>query len=146
MVFFNNDGEPPFGRDIRVNPVNPENPHMLFININILIPSLDPMTYPLLMVKLDGNQIGVVKLTREHSQIAEETRQQHLRTELYKGLADHLQNADANTGVKGGIPDILPLSFEGPPKNMRERCADAMSIFAKYGPPDIFIIFTSNSK
>ncbi|GBM11545.1 hypothetical protein AVEN_240679-1 [Araneus ventricosus] len=72
--------------------------------------------------------------------------EQHLRTELYKGLADHLQNAEANTGVKGGIPDILPLSFEGPPRNRRERCADAMSIFAKYGPPDIFIIFTANSK
>ncbi|GBM15990.1 hypothetical protein AVEN_108588-1 [Araneus ventricosus] len=29
---------------------------------------------------------------------------------------------------------------------MRERCADAMSIFAKYGAPDLFITFTANPK
>ncbi|GBM18996.1 hypothetical protein AVEN_1608-1 [Araneus ventricosus] len=29
---------------------------------------------------------------------------------------------------------------------MRERCAVAMSIFAKYGAPDLFITFTANPK
>ncbi|GBL87269.1 hypothetical protein AVEN_270534-1 [Araneus ventricosus] len=29
---------------------------------------------------------------------------------------------------------------------MRERCADAMPIFAKYGEPDLFITFTANPK
>ncbi|GBM29463.1 hypothetical protein AVEN_255847-1 [Araneus ventricosus] len=29
---------------------------------------------------------------------------------------------------------------------MRERCADAMSIFAKYDAPDLFITFTANPK
>ncbi|GBM07206.1 hypothetical protein AVEN_69829-1 [Araneus ventricosus] len=36
MVFVNTDGEPPFKRNIRVYPLNPENPQQPFININIL--------------------------------------------------------------------------------------------------------------
>ncbi|GBL82079.1 hypothetical protein AVEN_50639-1 [Araneus ventricosus] len=61
------------------------------------------------------------------------THQQQLRTELTKDLPT-------------GIPVILSSSFEGSPRNMRERCADAMSIFAKYGAPDLFITFTANPK
>ncbi|GBN02215.1 hypothetical protein AVEN_15143-1 [Araneus ventricosus] len=48
MVFVNSDGEPPFERDIRLYPLNPENPQQPFININILSPNLDPMAYPTL--------------------------------------------------------------------------------------------------
>lgn len=48
MVFVNSDGEPPFQRDIRVYPLNPANPQQPFININILSPNLDPMSYPIL--------------------------------------------------------------------------------------------------
>ncbi|GBN42298.1 hypothetical protein AVEN_4805-1 [Araneus ventricosus] len=29
---------------------------------------------------------------------------------------------------------------------MREQCADAMSIFGKYGAPDLFMTFTANPK
>ncbi|GBL91635.1 hypothetical protein AVEN_23680-1 [Araneus ventricosus] len=47
MVFVNSDGEPPFKRDIRVYPLNPENPQQPFINIYILSPNLDPMAYPI---------------------------------------------------------------------------------------------------
>ncbi|GBM01802.1 hypothetical protein AVEN_205465-1 [Araneus ventricosus] len=48
------------------------------------------------------------------------THQQQLRTEFYQGLADHLENAAQNAGFKAGIPVILPSSFEGSPRNMRE--------------------------
>ncbi|GBM09783.1 hypothetical protein AVEN_101821-1 [Araneus ventricosus] len=47
MVFVSSDGEPPFERNIRVYPLNPENPQQPFININILSPNLDPMAYPI---------------------------------------------------------------------------------------------------
>ncbi|GBL73457.1 hypothetical protein AVEN_159458-1 [Araneus ventricosus] len=47
MVSVNSDGEPPFERDIRVYPLNPENPQQPFINNNILSPNLDPMAYPI---------------------------------------------------------------------------------------------------
>ena len=61
-------------------------------------------------------------------------------------LNDFIENAAQNVGVRPGRPVILPSSFEGSPRNMRERCADAMSIFAKYGPPDLFVTFTANPK
>ncbi|GBL82070.1 hypothetical protein AVEN_50632-1 [Araneus ventricosus] len=47
MVFVNRDGEPPFEWNIRVYPLNNENPQQPFFNINILSPNLDPMTYPI---------------------------------------------------------------------------------------------------
>ncbi|GBM14432.1 hypothetical protein AVEN_246594-1 [Araneus ventricosus] len=48
--------------------------------------------------------------------------------------------------LRTGIPVILSSSFERSLRNMRERCADAMSIFAKYVAPDLFITFTANLK
>ncbi|KAG8231027.1 hypothetical protein J437_LFUL009618 [Ladona fulva] len=34
----------------------------------------------------------------------------------------------------------------GSPRNMRERCCDAMSIFGKIGAPDLFVTFTANPR
>ncbi|GBL99575.1 hypothetical protein AVEN_68837-1 [Araneus ventricosus] len=48
MVFVNSDEEPPFERDIRGYPLNPENPQQPFINTNILSPNSDPMAYAIL--------------------------------------------------------------------------------------------------
>ena len=48
MVFVNEDGEPPFERDIRIYPKNPEDPQNNFVNLHILSSNLDPMTYALL--------------------------------------------------------------------------------------------------
>ena len=48
MVFVNDDGEPPFKRDIQVYPINPEDPGKQFVNLSILSPNMDPMTYALL--------------------------------------------------------------------------------------------------
>ncbi|GBM30630.1 hypothetical protein AVEN_18321-1 [Araneus ventricosus] len=197
MVFANSDGEPPFERNIRVYPLNPENPQQPFININILSPNLDPMAYPIFFPYgepgwqpnwccesyqgAQGNQsrvnvtmlqyksaltavvddfnpiISAGKLTQQwivnlYLQVEANnlnfirTHQQHLRTELYQGLMDHLENEAQNAVVRAGIPVILPSSFEGSPRNMRERCADAMSIFGKYGAPDLFITSTDNPK
>ncbi|GBL99521.1 hypothetical protein AVEN_68798-1 [Araneus ventricosus] len=47
MVFVNSDGESPFEGNIRVYPLNPENPQQPFININILSPNLVPRAYPI---------------------------------------------------------------------------------------------------
>ena len=48
MIFVNDDGEPPFERDICIYPRNPDDINQPFININILSPNLDPMTYAIL--------------------------------------------------------------------------------------------------
>ena len=48
MVFVNEDGEPPFARDIRIYPKNPEYPNHHFINLHILSPNMYPVTYAIL--------------------------------------------------------------------------------------------------
>lgn len=48
MIFVNDDGEPPFERDIRIYPKNPEDPRKQFVNLSILSPNMDPMVYSLL--------------------------------------------------------------------------------------------------
>lgn len=67
-----------------------------------------------------------------------------MRAEQYQGLMDHLENAAQGQNVAAGVPLILPSTFSGSPRNMRESCCDAMSIFAKIGTPDLFITFTAN--
>ncbi|XP_076054466.1 uncharacterized protein LOC143033151 [Oratosquilla oratoria] len=44
MIFQNPDGKPPFHRDFKVYPRNEDVP---LINLNILSPNIDPMTYTL---------------------------------------------------------------------------------------------------
>ena len=70
--------------------------------------------------------------------------QKRLRAEQYQGLADHVANMAENRNMASGVSVILPSSFEGSPRNMRQICCDAMSIFAKHGAPDLFVTFTAN--
>ena len=72
--------------------------------------------------------------------------QSKLRREQYTGLMDFLQTSSNAVGARLGVPIILPSSFEGSPRNMNEKCADAMAIFAQHGHPDLFITFTANPK
>ena len=193
MVFVNDDGEPPFQRDIRIYPKNPANATQQFIPINILSPNLDPMTYAILYpygepgwqpnlttecyirqqrkrtnVSMLQYKVAQTAIRDEFSPIIHagkltqqwlvdsylqveannlnyiRNKQSMLRCELYQGLADHVANVAANAGTTAGVPIILPSSFEGSPRNMRERLQDAMSIFRKFGPPDVFLTFTSN--
>lgn len=55
-----------------------------------------------------------------------------------------MESAAADQNIPAGVPVILPSTFSGSPRNMREMCCDAMSIFAKHGAPDLFITFTAN--
>jgi nitrogen regulatory protein PII len=55
-----------------------------------------------------------------------------------------MANQAAYLGVQAGVPVILPSSYEGSPRNMRERCNDAMSIFGKFGSMDLFVTVTAN--
>lgn len=67
-----------------------------------------------------------------------------MRAEQYQGLIDYVETAAQGRNVAAGVPLILPSTFSGSPRNMREICCDAMSIFAKHGAPDLFITFTAN--
>ncbi|XP_063781333.1 LOW QUALITY PROTEIN: uncharacterized protein LOC134929683 [Pseudophryne corroboree] len=195
MIFVNEDGEPPFHRDIRIYPINPDDPNQPFINLNILSPNMDPMTYALLFpygepgwqpnwhcASYNGAQLNpkrtyvtmlqykaaltairdefspimyAGKLTQQwlvDSYLQVEANrlnyirhnQKRLRAEQYQGLADHVANMADHNHIAAGVPIILPSTFEGSPRHMRERCCDAMSIFAKWGAPDVFVTFTAN--
>lgn len=180
IVFQSEDGEPPFERDIRIYPRNPQNSQQPFVNINILSPNL-PMTYALLnpygtagwqpkwqcesypnakanRVRKNVSMMQYIvaktairdsfnpilhagKLTQQYfvdaySRVAANNlnyirqNQKKLRAELYQGLVDHIDNMAADHNARPGVPVILPSTFSGSPRNMREMCCDAMATFA----------------
>lgn len=73
-------------------------------------------------------------------------RQKDLRVECYQGLIDHLNDAAADRNLRPGNLMILPSTFVGGPRQMRQQYHDAMTIVRKYGRPDLFITFTCNPK
>ena len=68
-----------------------------------------------------------------------------LRTELYSGLQDAIDNGDTRTD-QVGKRIILPSSYNGSPRNKQQYYQDAMSICRWAGYPDLFITFTCNPK
>ncbi|XP_077252556.1 uncharacterized protein LOC143891953 [Tasmannia lanceolata] len=71
--------------------------------------------------------------------------QNNLRTDLLRGLQDAIASGDHNAAVVGRRM-LLPSTFTGGPRYMAQSCQDAMAICQWYGPPDLFITFTCNSK
>ncbi|XP_065321879.1 uncharacterized protein LOC135929292 [Gordionus sp. m RMFG-2023] len=152
MIFTNDDGEPPFKRDIKVYPrVDGSD----LININILSPNFDPMVYPLLFPfgdpgwkpDLKGEDTGRTRtniLLLQLRRILNFIRQNQpkLRVDEYSGLMDYLETKSNN--IIPGKAVILPSSFQGSQRNIRERYHDAMAIVLKFGKPDLFITFTCN--
>ena len=68
--------------------------------------------------------------------------QKRFRVEMYKGLVDaYLQKCDLKDI---GKLYILPSSFVGGPRYMKELYNDAMALVVKYGKPDLFITMTTN--
>ncbi|XP_057310488.1 uncharacterized protein LOC130648452 [Hydractinia symbiolongicarpus] len=70
--------------------------------------------------------------------------QAQLRAESYQGLVDHLSIRADERQLNPGRIIILPSSFQGSPRAMRQNYMDAMAIVAKYGKPDLFLTFTCN--
>lgn len=189
MIFQTADGEPPFERDFRVYPRNPNQP---LLPLNVLSPNWEPMTYaifypygeagwqpnlPIVEESRTGKRKNVSMLQWKVAHIFEKedtfnpllhggklfqqwavdsylaveannlnfirNQQNKLRVELYRGLADHL-NEFAGGEVQAGKPIVLPSSFQGSPRNMREKFCDAMSIVTRFGKPDIFLTMTCN--
>ncbi|XP_065210885.1 uncharacterized protein LOC135840629 [Planococcus citri] len=193
VIFKNNDGAPPFQRDIRIYPKSENNNE--FININILSCNLDPMCYTLMFPYgepgWEPNMLSVIQnddekekhitmLQYKKSKLAITRKQQNpllnygkllqqyvvdsyvqveayrlnyvknhqqdLRVESYTGLMDYMRNKTDEYGCDVGKQVILPSTFEGSPRNMREKYLDAMSIVGRFGSPDLFITFTCNPK
>lgn len=73
-----------------------------------------------------------------------ELNQKRFRIASYQGLLDHLENQAERLNVPLGSLYILPSSFVGGMRYMRQAYQDAMAIVRKFGKPDLFITFTAN--
>ena len=72
-------------------------------------------------------------------------KQDDLRVELYKGLADAVAH-DVDTNLENlGQRIILPSSFSGSTRHMQQQCQDALAINRYFGGGDLFITMTANS-
>jgi hypothetical protein len=74
--------------------------------------------------------------------------QQRLRVDLYVNLADAVGAHDGNAGddIAAGRRVVLPSTFSGGPRDMRQRYHDAMACVRKKGNPSFFITMTANPK
>ncbi len=84
-------------------------------------------------VKIEGNRLNFIR-----------TKQNQLRVEHYRGLMDHVQSMNENSGLKAGKMVILPSSFLGSPRSMQQNYQDAMALVRKFGKPDLFLTMTCN--
>ncbi|CAA7054895.1 unnamed protein product [Microthlaspi erraticum] len=83
---------------------------------------------------MEAERIGFLKLN-----------QKTLRADSYSNVS-----AFASTGNKDssmcGARIVLPSTFVGGPRYMREKYMDAMAVCSHFGYPDLFITFTCNPK
>ena len=71
--------------------------------------------------------------------------QAELRVERYHALHRHLENLRENPDLPDpGVPTVLPSSFCGGPRYMKQRYDDAMAIVTEDGKPTVFLTHTCN--
>ena len=75
-----------------------------------------------------------------------ETHQKELYAASYTGLNDFLNDRANQTGATIGRKVILPSSFIGSPRAMKQAYQDAMALCGKFGKPTFFLTFTCNPK
>lgn len=71
------------------------------------------------------------------------SQQQEIRKEFLQGVVDAMASGETE-GSRVGQRIVLPSSFIGGPRNMRQKYIDAMTLVQKFGKPDIFLTMTSN--
>jgi hypothetical protein len=72
--------------------------------------------------------------------------QAELHVERYYGLMDYINNRAERANLEVGSMFILPSSFIGSPRAMKQNYPDAMAICGKFGKPTLFVTFTCNPK
>ena len=68
--------------------------------------------------------------------------QDTLRAASYRQVQHPQQGAEKEADV--GMRIILPATYTGGPRRMRELYQDAMAVVRQYGKPHLFITFTCN--
>jgi hypothetical protein len=70
--------------------------------------------------------------------------QNSIRIANYAGLIDSVGQNEGLTGNDVGQAVLLPASFTGSPRQMRNSYLDAMAIARFFGSPDLFVTMTCN--
>jgi hypothetical protein len=66
-----------------------------------------------------------------------------LRADQYKGMVDAMQQDGANNTNFGRMV-VLPATFVGSPRHMKQLYQDSMALVRKFGKPNLFITMTRN--
>ena len=82
-------------------------------------------------VKIEGQRLAFIR-----------NNQNKLRSDQY----DVLHELGNDHNVEPGRVVVLPSTYVGSPRVLKENFEDAMAIIKKYGKPDLFITFTCNPK
>ena len=85
-------------------------------------------------VKIEGQRLAFIR-----------NNQNKLRSKQYV-LHEHVNNLGNDHNVRPGRVVVLPSTYVGSPRALKENFEDAMAIIKKYGKPDLFITFTCNPK
>ncbi|XP_057381786.1 uncharacterized protein LOC130704351 [Daphnia carinata] len=86
-------------------------------------------------VKVEANRVKYLQ-----------THQADLHVAQYNGLTDYLNTRAERENMTVGTSVILPSSFLGSPRAMKQGYQDAMAICGKFGKPTFFLTFTCNPK
>ncbi|XP_047136782.1 uncharacterized protein LOC124813574 [Hydra vulgaris] len=86
-------------------------------------------------VKIEGQRLAFIR-----------NNQNKLRRKQYDALHEHVNNIANDRNIRPGRVVVLPSSYVGSPRALKENFEDAMAIIKKYGKPDLFITFTCNPK
>ncbi|XP_065682294.1 uncharacterized protein LOC136095517 [Hydra vulgaris] len=156
MSLSEGDGAPPTSREVVIYPRG----HPLKI-ISNMPANLDPMVHPLVFPRGDAgwyNQLvhnsERATLVRNHVTLSQFNNYRHsvrnnqnkLRSEQYDALHEHVNNIANDHNIRPGRVVVLPSSYVGNPRPLKENFENAMAIIKKYGKPDFFITFTCNPK
>lgn len=83
-------------------------------------------------IKIEGCRL---KWIRDH--------QSEIRADLYQGIVDSIMAGETQANVVG-TRTVLPQTFKGGYRDMKQRHMDAMALVQKYDKPDIFLTMTCN--
>ena len=86
-------------------------------------------------VKIKGQRLAFIR-----------NNQNKLRSEQYDVLHKHVINLGNDHNVRPGRVVVLPSTYVGSPRALKENFEDAMAIIKRYGKPDLIITFTCNPK
>ena len=81
--------------------------------------------------KIEGDRLGFHRANQDK-----------IRADLYQGVLDAIAADLPATNIGRRI--VLPSSFTGGPRYMRQLFQDSMAIVRHFGKPDLFITFTCN--